>query len=284
MVAYEKRDQMSTYMRNKVDDIHAWYTEGPQGRIKYLKQMIDIDDQDPHPHGSLGNSYRLLGQYDKAIPEFEKFLDILKKWGIKPPVTYYSTYLSESYHKIGNYKKERKLYKDGEKLFPENPVIKYRQAILSLTEEDTIEANRFIEKYKSICKENSLSEVEIAYGVASIYYLADKFDKAEKYYRQILSLEPENPNMMNNLGWLLIETNRNINEGLLLFDKALALKPDNYEFMEIKGWGLYKAGKYKEALEILQKSWDLRMKNAIYSHPAYLHLEEAKKAVVGQKN
>jgi len=47
---------------------------------------------------------------------------------------------------------------------------------------------------------------------------------------------------------------------------------------------LYKQGKYNEALEVVQKSWDLRMKNAIYDHEAYLHLEEAKKAVAGQKN
>ncbi|NTW18582.1 MAG: hypothetical protein HGA42_02785, partial [Nostocales cyanobacterium W4_Combined_metabat2_030] len=50
--------------------------------------------------------------------------------------------------------------------------------------------------------------------------------------------------------------------------------------LDTKGRGLYKLGKYKEAMEILQKSWDLRMKNAIYDHSAFLHLEEARKAVV----
>jgi hypothetical protein len=45
----------------------------------------------------------------------------------------------------------------------------------------------------------------------------------------------------------LIETDKNVNEGLELVDKALALSPDNYGFIETKGWGLYKAGKYKQA-------------------------------------
>jgi hypothetical protein len=35
----------------------------------------------------------------------------------------------------------------------------------------------------------------------------------------------------------------------------------------------------REALEALQKSWDLRREQAIYNHEAFLHLEEAKKAV-----
>ena len=75
-----------------------------------------------------------------------------------------------------------------------------------------------------------------------------------------------------------------LDEGLELVDKALKLSPDNYDFLHTKGWGLYKQGKYQEALEILQKSWDLRMEKAIYNHEAFLHLEAAKKAVAGQKN
>ena len=67
-----------------------------------------------------------------------------------------------------------------------------------------------------------------------------------------------------------------------LVEKALVLNPDNYEYLDTKGWGLYKQGKYKEASEILQKSWDLRRQYAIYHHKAYLHLEEAKKAFASQ--
>ncbi len=40
-------------------------------------------------------------------------------------------------------------------------VLIYRQAILSLSEGDTDEANRYIEKYISIRKENSASEAKI---------------------------------------------------------------------------------------------------------------------------
>ena len=81
----------------------------------------------------------------------------------------------------------------------------------------------------------------------------------------------------------MIDKSQNINEGLELIDKALIKEPDNFDLLHLKGWGLYKQGKYKEALEILQKSWDLRMKNAIYDHQAFLHLEVAKKAVINQR-
>jgi tetratricopeptide (TPR) repeat protein len=109
-------------------------------------------------------------------------------------------------------------------------------------------------------------------------------DKAEEYYRQALLLEQESPDRMNTLAYFLIDKDRNISEGLELVDKALKSDPDNYIYLHCKGWGLFKQGKYQEALDILQKSWDLRMKNAIYDHEAFLHLEAAKKAVANQKN
>jgi Tfp pilus assembly protein PilF len=47
---------------------------------------------------------------------------------------------------------------------------------------------RYIDKYISIRKDNSLSEANIATGLAGIYSEADVLDKAEAYYRKALIL------------------------------------------------------------------------------------------------
>jgi uncharacterized protein (TIGR02145 family) len=86
---------------------------------------------------------------------------------------------------------------------------------------------------------------------------------------------------INYYGWWW---STDIDEGLQLVDTALKLVPENYNFLHIKGWGLYKQGKYQEAVEILQKSWDIRREKAVYNHEAFLHLEAANKAVANQKN
>jgi tetratricopeptide (TPR) repeat protein len=224
-----------------------------------------------------------LYQYDKAIPEFEKALEIYKKWDSKPMWAANYDQLGVAYHETGQYKKEKRLYKKAEQDFPDNLDIIYRQAILSLTDRDTIFANRDIEKIRTILKENSASEAVIASNIAEIYSEAGILDKAEEYYRQSLSFEPENPARISNLAYFLVNKNRNIEEGLELANRALGLIPDDYAFLHAKGWGLYKQGKFKDALDILQKSWDLRREKAVYNHEAFLHLETAKKAVAGQK-
>ncbi len=54
-----------------------------------------------------------------------------------------------------------------------------------------------------------------------------------------------------------------------------ANKVDYYEYLNTKGWALFKQGKNQEALEIIQKAWD-EAPFKLYSIRS--HLEEVKKA------
>jgi tetratricopeptide (TPR) repeat protein len=278
--AYEKRDQMPLLLKNYTNILYAFNFETPNERIKYLRQMQEIDNQIPIIYYHLGNSYNVMLQYAKAIPEFEKALEIYDKWETKPFWILNYTPLGKAYHETGKYKEEKRLYKKAEQDFPDHPYLIYRQAVLSLTLGDIVSANSYIDKYISVRKENSIPEANILTYVAGIYSEAGILDKAEEFYRKAVLLEPENHVRMNNLAWFLIDNDLNINEGLELVDKAIKLNPDNYLYLDTKGWGLYKKGIYKEALEIIEKSWTLK---PIYNHGIYLHLEEAKKAVSNQK-
>jgi tetratricopeptide (TPR) repeat protein len=263
--------------------VHARFYETPIEEIKYLKQLKDLDDQSPDPYWILGLDYYILLQYNNAIPEFEKYLIIKNKWRSKPQWELDYTNLAYCYQKTGQYDKEHKLLKKAEKDFPDGYMVRTRQASLALIEKDTVAANRYIKKFKTICKNVPMSEAVIATRVAGIYIDGGMNDKAEEYYRRALSFEPENPDRLNYIAYFLIDRDRNITEGMNLVDKVLELNPDNYQYLRTKGWGLYKQGKYKEALSILQRSWDLRINNTIYSYKAFLELEEVKKAVAGQK-
>jgi len=282
--AYEKRDKTTMMDRIMVDWYHAQLFETPYEEIKYLRQYQDADDQVPVSYWQAGYAYLELFQYSNAIPEFEKALEIYKKWGTKPMMMANYTFLGFAYHKTGQYKKEKKLYRRAEKVFPDNPDawrLYYRQAILAFTEGDIVGANRYIGKYRSALENLPWSEAEIVKDLALLYSEADVLNKAEEYYRQTLSLEPENQVGINDLAYFLIDRDQNINEGMNINNAVLKLNPDNPDFLHTKGWGLYKQGKSIEALEILQKSWDLKPAYD-YDHGLFLHLGEVKKAVSGQ--
>jgi tetratricopeptide (TPR) repeat protein len=281
---FKKMEQMTPLQKIRINSMYADYFETPYEKIMFLKQHLEIDNQNPRTYYALGLAYLNIYQYDNAIRELEKVLAIYGNWHSKPMWIHDYDLLGFAYHKTGLFEKETKLYEKAEEDFPDNPDLIYRQAILLLTKANDKDAIRYIKKYISVLKDNSQPEADIATDLARLHWEAELPDKAEEYFRQALSSEPENPERLNNLAYFMIDNDRNIIKGLSLIGKALELSPDNYESLHIKGWGLYKQSKYQEALEILQKSWDIRMKNAIYNHEAYLHLEAAKKAVADQKN
>lgn len=278
----EKEGLMTSYWKIYADYQYALCNGGPEECIKYLRQLLNIDPMQPMLYYQLGYNYSLLEQYNNAIPLKEKALEIYKKLGIKPLWFSYYTALGRAYHKTSQFKKEKKLYKKAEQDFPGNVDLIFMQAILALTEGKIKDADNYIEKFNFIEKDMLWSEAMIKYYLGSIYWSAGMLDKAEGFYRQAVAIEPENPMWLNGVAVCRLE-NRDLGQAIQFVDRALQLSPDNYEYLDTRGWILYLQGKYQEALEVLQKSWDLRMKNAVYSHEGYLHLEEAKKAVAQNK-
>ena len=278
---YDKRAQMPIGQNIHISWLYSLLFETPKEEIKYLDQLMELDDQFPPTYYELGRIYIALAQYDKAITAMEKALEIYQKWESKPRWANDYIMLGYSYHETSRYKEEKKLYKKAEQDFPNAFLLVQRQAILGLTEKDTVAANQYIEKFLSLLKDNSISDRDAGFGLAYIYTKGGLMDKAEECYRKALSQEPENTSCMNNLGWFLILQDRNINEGMELLNKALKIRPNNYIYLENKGLGLYKQGKYKEALECVEKGWKLR---PVYDQSSYLFLEKVRKAAADQKN
>jgi tetratricopeptide (TPR) repeat protein len=281
-IANKKRDELPLKGKLMVDHLNAYIFETPNDQIKYLKQFLEIDELNPTYWKLLGLAYNKMYQYKDAAICFEKALEIHNKWGTtyRNPFIYF--WLGESYHKINEHKREKEVYDLGLSVFPDQPRIIRDQAICALSQEDTKDADYFLTKYKSIRKNKSLwPESRIFSGVGYIYSGANLFDEAEIKIRQAFKLDPRNPARINDLAWLLINNDINVNEGVDLIEKALELKPDNWYYLDTKGWGLYKLGRYEEAMKVLNDSWDLR---PVYDHEGYQHIQEVEKALANQNN
>lgn len=94
---------------------------------------------------------------------------------------------------------------------------------------------------------------KLALRIANNYELMDSITVAVIWLEQLLLQEPDNHVALNNLGYMLIDRDVDANKGLSLVEKALTFSPDEPSYLDSKAWGLYKTGKYKEALEIFEK-------------------------------
>jgi AraC-like DNA-binding protein/tetratricopeptide (TPR) repeat protein len=256
---YNKRDRMNTLNQIYASWAYSLSFEAPEENIKYLKQLQQMDDQWPKPSFELGVIYNLTGQYYNAITEFQKTFALYRRWGTEFRNNSAWVGLGIAYHKTGQYDKERRIYRKALKYFPEEPLIFFRQVLLSYFEKDTAEANRYVEKFITALRKRGYSEAHQARRLGDIYAETGMADKAEKHYRQALSLEPSNADRIKVLAEFFIDNNRNLEEALSLIDKAIGTESSPYkyyEFMDMKGRCLLKQGRNREALEILENTYN----------------------------
>lgn len=95
---------------------------------------------------------------------------------------------------------------------------------------------------------------------AFAHHQAGRLSEAEKYYRQVLRLEPDEPDANNLLGVLLFQSKR-ASEGLAYLDKATRLKPNEAMFFFNYGTALKASGKLQPAMQAFARSVELDPSN-----------------------
>ena len=84
------------------------------------------------------------------------------------------------------------------------------------------------------------------------------YDAAEADFRQAMALSPNEPELLNYLGYSLVDQGRKLDEALGLIKRAVIMRPDNGAILDSLGWAYYRLGRYKDALPVMEQA-SLRM-------------------------
>jgi tetratricopeptide (TPR) repeat protein len=88
----------------------------------------------------------------------------------------------------------------------------------------------------------------------TLYDRQKLYDEAEAEFRKALAIDPQNPTILNYLGYMLADRGVRLPEALALIRKAVELDPQNYAFLDSLGWVYFKSGQYSLAEENLRKA------------------------------
>ena len=83
---------------------------------------------------------------------------------------------------------------------------------------------------------------------------ADHWKEAKAELANALKIEPENPLLLNFLGYGKLERGEDIEAAEAMIRKASALKPDDASITDSLGWALFKRGRLPEAIETLTRA------------------------------
>jgi Flp pilus assembly protein TadD len=87
---------------------------------------------------------------------------------------------------------------------------------------------------------------------------AKQWDKAEADLKKALELYPDQPHVLNYLGYSWIDQGRNLDEGMRMIRRAVEQRPDDGYIVDSLGWAYYRIGNYVEAVKHLERAVELR--------------------------
>src|ERR1700728_3427662 len=138
---------------------------------------------------------------------------------------------------LGNIERGRKKFADC--------VVTYSQGIDALPKpddkagEDNADAVYYY--YRGICEERS-----------------KQWSKAEADMRKALDLQPEQPHVLNYLGYSWIDQGINLDEGMKMIKRAVDQRPDDGYIVDSLGWAYFRIGNYEDAVKNLERAIDLK--------------------------
>ncbi|MEX0305786.1 MAG: tetratricopeptide repeat protein [Ruegeria sp.] len=83
------------------------------------------------------------------------------------------------------------------------------------------------------------------------------WDKAEADFRRALELNPDQPQVLNYLGYSLVERQEKLDEALNMIERAVSARPDSGYIVDSLGWVLFRLGRYDEAVEHMERAVEL---------------------------
>ena len=94
----------------------------------------------------------------------------------------------------------------------------------------------------------------IHFYLATVYENLDRSRDTEKHLRACLEIDPDDPDVMNFLGYVFAENNIKLDEAEELLGRALDKDPDNGFYLDSLGWIYYQKGDGKRAVELIVRA------------------------------
>ncbi len=141
--------------------------------------------------------------------------------------------------------------------FPNNTDAYIAKGDLLRTQENYADAIKVYDAALGVVKEKKARHWPIYFALGICYDKIGNWVEAEKKLRHSMELSPDQPDVLNYLGYSFLIRGENFSEARMLIEKAIAKRPSDPQIMDSMGLALYLAGDYKQAIMYLERAVSL---------------------------
>jgi tetratricopeptide (TPR) repeat protein len=85
-----------------------------------------------------------------------------------------------------------------------------------------------------------------------------QWQSAEADFKKALELSPDQPHVLNYLGYSWVDQGVNLDEGMRMIRRAVEQRPDDGYIVDSLGWAYYRISDYEEAVKQLERAVELK--------------------------
>ena len=114
------------------------------------------------------------------------------------------------------------------------------------------EALEELRKAKILAGNQNEMLMQVVSMEADIYYRKGEYDKSFVLFKEALEYNPDDVIILNNYAYYLAEQNKDIKEAEKMIKKVIEKEKDNNTFLDTYAWVLYKSGKTRDAIKVME--------------------------------
>lgn len=141
--------------------------------------------------------------------------------------------------------------------FPQHIAVHIDLGDLMRQQEDYAGAVKAYDRALELSPEGANNRWFLLYARAICHERLKNWDAAEADFRAALEIDPDQPQVLNYLGYSLVERQENLDEALSMIERAVAARPDSGYIVDSLGWVLYRLGDYEAAVGHLERAVEL---------------------------
>ena len=216
---------------------------------------------------NLDSASYLLGKIFRSINNNERAVKYLKNIKDNSSIFYDAkiTY-AEIIYDIEGTEKSFAILNKLHKLHPENINLSRSIAELFYKSENFDKSIEYYDLIFSKIEKIEFKHWPLFYSSGIALERGKKWERAEKQFLMALKFVPDNPQVLNYLGYSWIDQGININAAMEMIVKAAEQRPSDGYIIDSLGWAFYQIGQYEEAVIKLEKAVELTSDSIIIDH------------------
>ncbi|GLR42263.1 hypothetical protein GCM10007880_27790 [Mesorhizobium amorphae] len=131
------------------------------------------------------------------------------------------------------------------------------------SKEDFRSAANLYDKAVEVLKTPTSANWNIFYQRGISYERLKEWPKAEPNFRKALELLPDQPQVLNYLGYSWVDMNMNLKEGLAMIQKAVDLRPSDGYIVDSLGWAYFRLGRFDDAVREMERAVSLKPEDPV---------------------